>query len=183
MKYLAPLAYVACIVGANWAIVTFGIVPVGLGLYAPAGVFFAGFTFTFRNLTQQGLGRRWGFLAIAVGAVLSYLVTDKTIPGAVLPLAVASGVSFALSESADALVWTKLRERQWWSRAMGLGDFAGQVLDSAVFLLLALGSLELLLGQIVGKQWTIWPAMIGMYLARVVFERRYHTDLARQSAA
>jgi len=182
-KYLAPLAYIACIVGANWAIVTFGIVPVGFGLYAPAGVFFAGFTFTFRNLTQQGLGRRWGFLAIGVGAVLSYLVTDKTIPGAVLPLAVASGVSFALSESADALVWTKLRERQWWTRAMGLGDFAGQVLDSAVFLLLALGSLELLLGQVVGKQWTIWPAIFAMWAVRAVFERRYHTDLARQSAA
>jgi uncharacterized PurR-regulated membrane protein YhhQ (DUF165 family) len=101
----------------------------------------------------------------------------------VLPLAVASGLSFAISELADALVWTKLRERQWWTRAMGLGDFAGQVLDSAVFLLLALGSLELLLGQIVGKQWTIWPAIVGMWLARAVFERRYHTDIARQSTA
>jgi uncharacterized PurR-regulated membrane protein YhhQ (DUF165 family) len=174
---------VLCIVGANWAIATFGIVPVGFGLLAPAGVFFAGFTFTFRNLTQQGLGRRWGFLAIAVGALLSYLVTDKTIPGAVLPLAVASGVSFALSETTDALVWTKLRQRDWWTRAMGLGDFAGQVIDSVVFLLLALGSLDLLLGQIVGKQWTIWPAILGMAIFRAVSERRHHPDAVSQSAA
>ena len=163
MQWLPFVAYIACIVGANWAITTFGVVPVGFGLYAPAGVFFAGFTFTFRNLVQQTLGRRFGFLAIILGAILSYAITDKvTIPGGVLPLAVASGASFLLSESADALVWTKLRERDWWARAMGLGDLAGQVLDSAVFLFLALGSLELLLGQIVGKQWTLWPAMLAM---------------------
>lgn len=177
MKWLPLVAYVACIVLANWAIVTFGVVPVGFGLYAPAGVYFAGLCFTFRNLTQQTLGRRWGFLSIAVGALLSYIVTDKaTIPGGYLPLAVASGVTFALSESVDALVWTKLRERDWWARAMGLGDLAGQVLDSAVFLLLALGSLELLLGQVVGKQWTIWPALLGMTLIR----NRLHT---REEAA
>jgi queuosine precursor transporter len=157
-------AYIVCIVAANWAVATFGPVPVGFGLVAPAGVYFAGATFTFRNFTQQSLGRRWGFGAIALGALLSYAVTDKTIPGAVLPLAVASGLTFALSETADALVWTKLRERDWWARAMGLGDLAGQVIDSAVFLALAFGSLEFLAGQILGKQWTIWPALLGMWL-------------------
>jgi uncharacterized PurR-regulated membrane protein YhhQ (DUF165 family) len=176
MISLPFLAYVACIVLANWAISTFGIVPVGFGLLAPAGVYFAGLTFTFRNLTQQSLGRRWGFAAIGIGAVLSYVITDKTIPGAVLPLAVASGVSFALSETADALVWTKLRERHWWARAMGLGDLAGQVIDSAVFLLLALGSLELLAGQVVGKQWTIWPALLLMWGWRALSERRDYAN-------
>jgi uncharacterized PurR-regulated membrane protein YhhQ (DUF165 family) len=164
-RWLPFAAYIACIAGANWAISTFGLIPVGFGLVAPAGVLFAGFTFTFRNLTQQTLGRRFGFAAIGIGALLSMLVTDKvTIPGGVLPLWLASGVSFALSESADALVWTKLRERDWWARAMGLGDFAGQVVDSIIFLALAFGSLELLLGQIVGKQYTIWPAMLLMLL-------------------
>src|SRR5689334_19977322 len=108
MKWAPLIGYVVCIVAANWAISTFGVVPVGFGLLAPAGVYFAGATFTFRNLTQQTLGRRWGFVAIAMGALLSYVITDKTIPGAVLPLAAASGISFALSETADALVWTKL---------------------------------------------------------------------------
>jgi len=165
MRWLPLMGYVACIVAANWAITTFGLVPVGFGLYAPAGVVFAGFTFTFRNLTQQTLGRRFGFFSIILGAAISYVITDKvTIPGGVLPLAVASGVSFLLSETADALVWTKLRERDWWMRAMGLGDLAGQVIDSAIFLALALGSLELLLGQVVGKQWTIWAAMLFMAL-------------------
>lgn len=167
------MAYIACIVGANWAVATFGPVPVGFGLVAPAGVYFAGLTFTFRNLTQQALGRRWGFGAIAVGALLSYAITDKTIPGAAVPLAIASGLTFALSETADALVWTKLRERNWWARAMGLGDFAGQVTDSAVFLALAFGSLNFLAGQVLGKQWTIWPALLAMWLWKRALLSRY----------
>ncbi len=184
MRYLPFVAYIACIVGANWAITTFGIVPVGFGLYAPAGVFLAGFTFAFRNLTQQSLGRRFGFAAIAIGAVVSYAVTDKvTVPGGLMPLAVASGLTFALSESVDALVWTKLRERNWWTRAMGLGEFAGQCVDSAIFLVFAFGSLELLLGQIVGKQWTIWPVMILMWGVRALSVRRDLADTTIQSAA
>lgn len=40
MLYL--LAYVGTILAANWLIATFGLVPVGFGLMAPAGVFAAG---------------------------------------------------------------------------------------------------------------------------------------------
>ena len=50
--------YVATIFAANWAIAAFGVVPVGFGLMAPAGVYFAGLAFTFRDLTQEKLGRR-----------------------------------------------------------------------------------------------------------------------------
>jgi queuosine precursor transporter len=185
MRWLPLVAYIACIVGANWAIVTFGVVPVGFGLVAPAGVYLAGFTFAFRNFVQTTLGRRWGFAAIGIGAVLSYAVTDKiTIPGGLLPLAVASGLTFAFSETADALVWSQLRERHWWIRAMGAGEAAGMVIDSIIFLTLALGSLELLAGQILGKLWTIVPVIILMLVwQRVVSERRFHTDTASQSAS
>ena len=163
MRYLPLLAYVACIVGANWAIVTFGVVPVGFGLMAPAGVYLAGFTFAFRNVTQLTLGRRWGFACIGVGALLSYAVTDKvTIPGGYVPLAVASGVTFALSETLDALVWQRAREANWWMRAMGAGEVAGMVVDSLIFLTLALGTIDLLAGQILGKLWTIVPVMLLM---------------------
>ncbi len=51
--------YVATIFVANWAIIAaFGVVPVGFGLMAPAGVYFAGLAFTFRDLTQEKLGRQ-----------------------------------------------------------------------------------------------------------------------------
>ena len=50
------LLYIATIFAANWAIATFGVVPVGFGLMAPAGVYFAGLAFTLRDLTQERLG-------------------------------------------------------------------------------------------------------------------------------
>ena len=178
---LIPLAgYIACIVAANWAIVTFGVVPVGFDLFAPAGVYFAGLTFTFRNLTQQTLGRRWGFAAIGIGAALSAVISPHADLGGPLPLPVASGVAFALSESADALVWTRLRQQGWWIRAMGVADLASQVMDSLLFLALAFGSIEFWLGQTVGKAWCTWATMLVMWLVwRVVSFRRADPAVAR----
>ena len=55
MKYLPLLGYIATIFAANWAIVTLGPVPVGFGLVAPAGVYFAGLAFTLRDLSRHRL--------------------------------------------------------------------------------------------------------------------------------
>jgi uncharacterized PurR-regulated membrane protein YhhQ (DUF165 family) len=178
MRRLMPGVWVGCyaltIMLANWAIVTFGLVPVGFGLVAPAGVYFAGFTFTFRNLVQQTAGRRWGFAAIALGALLSAAVAPQADLGGPLLLPLASGVAFALSEGVDALVWTPLRQRGWWMRAMGLADLAGQVVDSLIFLGLAFGSVELWLGQTVGKAWCTWLTMLVMWLAARALSQRRH---------
>jgi hypothetical protein len=73
MIYLA--AYILTIFGANWAISTFGLVPVGFGLLAPAGVYFAGLSFTLRDLAQDRLGKGWTIAAILVGAALSALLS------------------------------------------------------------------------------------------------------------
>jgi uncharacterized PurR-regulated membrane protein YhhQ (DUF165 family) len=183
VKYLPFVAYVACILAANWAIQTFGIIPIGLGLMAPAGVYFAGFTFAARNFTQQSLGRRWGFMAIVVGAALSAVISDRVSLGGVLPLPLASGAAFLLSETADALVWTRLRASGLWIGAMVAGELAAQVIDSAVFLMLAFGSVVLLAGQIVGKWETVVPVVIGMWGVRALSERLHHSDVASESAA
>ena len=182
MRYIPFVFYVASIVGANWLLAHFDPIPVGFGLMAPAGVILAGFAFSFRNLTQLALGRAFGFAAIAVGALLSATVFQSDVKlGGVLPIWAASGVAFAFSETADALVWTKLRERGWWARAMGLGDLAGQVIDSIIFLVLAFGSIDFLLGQIVGKNYTIIPAMLLMtYLARRAERIRNETRKAQE---
>lgn len=142
VKYWALVAYIATIFLANWAITTFGLVPVGFGLLAPAGVYFAGLAFTFRDLTQESLGRRWTYGAILIGAALSGLLSG--------PLALASAVAFLVSETADLLVYTPLRERHWLG-AVAASNFVGLFVDSVLFLWLAFGSLEFLLGQIVGK--------------------------------
>ena len=47
------VAFVATVGGANWALATFGIVPIGFGLSAPAGVYFAGIGFTLRDLMHD----------------------------------------------------------------------------------------------------------------------------------
>lgn len=138
------IAYIATIFAANWAIQQFGVVPVGFGLMAPAGVYFAGLAFTFRDLTQDSLGRTWTIGAVLIGAALSALVS----PG----FALASGTAFLFSELADLLVYTPLRERRWLT-AVALSNVVGFVIDSILFLSLAFGSLDFLAGQIVGKAW------------------------------
>jgi uncharacterized PurR-regulated membrane protein YhhQ (DUF165 family) len=159
VKYWPLVAYIATIFAANWAIVTFGLVPVGFGLLAPAGVYFAGLAFTLRDLTQDALGRRWTYAAIVVGAALSGLLSG--------PLAIASGVAFLLSETADLLVYTPLRERRWLF-AVGASNVVGLVVDSVLFLLLAFGSLEFLAGQIVGKLLMTAIAIVILWARRAI---------------
>jgi uncharacterized PurR-regulated membrane protein YhhQ (DUF165 family) len=141
----ALLAYVATIVGANWAIVRFGLVPVGFGLVAPAGVYFAGLAFTLRDALQETGGRRWVVGAIVLGAALSAALSGPQ-------LALASGIAFLFSELADYAVYTPLRRRSWLV-AVVASNTVGALLDSAIFLWLAFGSLDFLVGQVVGKLW------------------------------
>jgi queuosine precursor transporter len=157
VKYLPLLGYIGTIFAANWALATFGLVPVGFGLLAPAGVYFAGLAFTFRDLTQEQLGRGWTFGAIPVGAALSALVSPQ--------FALASGTAFLVSETADFLVYTPLRARHWLG-AVALSNTVGLVADSVLFLLLAFGSLEFLAGQVVGKAWMTALAVGVLWLWR-----------------
>lgn len=149
--------YILVIVMANWAISTFGLVPVGFGLLAPAGVYFAGLAFTLRDLVQEQLGRRWTIGAIVAGAAISAILS----PG----LAIASGVAFLASELADFAVYTPLRERNW-LLAVALSNTVGLVADSVLFLLLAFGSLEFLAGQVVGKGWMTALAVALLWTVR-----------------
>lgn len=136
------VVYVCTIFAANWAITRFGVIPIGFGLMAPAGVFFAGLAFECRDLLQDTLGRRWCVAAILLGAALSALVSPQ--------FAFASGVAFLLGELADFAIYTPLR-RRYWLRAMLVANPIGAVVDSAIFLWLAFGSLDFLPGQVVGK--------------------------------
>lgn len=145
------IGYIATIFAANWAIATFGPVPVGFGLVAPAGVYFAGLAFTLRDLTQDRLGRWWTIGAIVIGAVLSAVISPQ--------FALASGVAFLFSELADLLVYTPIRERHWIGAVIA-SNIVGLTIDSFLFLSLAFGSLEFLPGQIVGKAWMTALAVI-----------------------
>jgi uncharacterized PurR-regulated membrane protein YhhQ (DUF165 family) len=146
----AALGYVATIFAANWLIEHFGVVPVGFGLVAPAGVFAAGLALTLRDVVQATLGRPAVVAAILIGALLSFLVSPA--------FAVASGVAFLVSELADFAVYTPL-ERRSWLAAVAVSNTVGLLIDSWLFLKL-IDSLEFFWGQVVGKAWMTLFAVV-----------------------
>ena len=160
--------YILTIFAANLAITYIGIVPVGLGLVAPAGVYFAGLAFSLRDALQETLGRRWVIAAILVGAAIS--------AGLSAQLALASGLAFLLSELADFMVYTPLRRRSWLG-AVVASNTVGAIVDSALFLWLAFGSLDFLAGQIVGKLW-----MTALAVALIFAWRRARVGAATPKA-
>lgn len=156
MAYL--IAYILTVFAANWAISTFGLVPAGFGLLAPAGVHFAGLAFTLRDLVQETLGKRWVLVAITAGALLSAFLSPT--------LALASGAAFLVSELADFAVYTPLRRRSWLG-AVALSNTVGVVIDSALFLWFAFRSLDFIWGQVVGKTWVTLVAIAVLWVWRV----------------
>lgn len=157
-------AYVGTIVAANWAITRYGLVPVGFGLLAPAGVYFAGLGFTLRDVAQDLAGRWTVLAAIVVGAGISWLVADPA-------FAIASAVAFGVSELADFAVYTPLRERRWLT-AVVASNVVGLAVDSVLFLWLAFGSLNYLAGQVVGKAWMTALAVLLLAAGRYALRAR-----------
>lgn len=159
LKFGLWTAFVATVAGANWALANFGIVNIGLGLTAPAGVYFAGIAFTLRDLLHERGGRIWILSAILAGAALSGLLEDAQ------KFAIASGSAFLLSELADWSVYSPLRKKGW-ALAVLSSNFAGLVVDSILFLWLAFGSLDFIEGQVVGKAYMTIAAITIMWCVR-----------------
>src|SRR5262249_16281854 len=140
---------------ANWLIGNAGtvcvangpcLIPVAPGLMAPSGVIMIGIALVLRDLVQRRLG-----IVVAVGAAVSALMAPPA-------LVIASAMAFLLSEFADLAVYTPLARRRLIAAVVG-SSMVGLVVDSIVFLWLAFGSFEFLLGQIVGKAWMVLAAI------------------------
>lgn len=157
---VSALAFVGTVYAANWAITRYGIVPVGFGLMAPAGVFFAGLAFLLRDTTHRTLGRPAVLAAIVAGAILSWIVADGRI-------ALASAIAFLVSELADWAVYEPLHQRSFLGGVVA-SNLVGSVVDSLIFLSVAFGSLAFLDGQIVGKLWITVAAVPLLVGARMV---------------
>ena len=160
-KLLLWMLFVATVLGANWSISQFGIVSIGFGASAPAGVYFAGIAFTLRDLlhNQPGSSRPWIISAIMAGAFLSAFVEDAQ------RLALASATAFFLSEMADWAVYSPLR-RKGWIVAVAASNGIGLLVDSMIFLSLAFGSLAFLEGQILGKAYMTLLAIGILWIIR-----------------
>lgn len=164
----AVVAYVLAIVSANWLTARYGFIPVWWGLTATAGTYAAGFAFVFRNLTQEAYGRRLVLAAIALGAGLSWWLSTPA-------LAVASGVTFLVSETTDWAVYTPLRSRGW-VRAAAAGNVAGFVVDTFLFLWLAgFPIVAAAPGQLVGKTYaTALYLALGWGVTCAISRRTHH---------
>ena len=157
---------------ANWMIGNLGtvcapngpcVIPVAPHLMAPSGVLMIGVALVLRDLVQRRLGVGYSAGAVVIGAILSALVAPPA-------LVLASGVAFLLSEFADLAVYTPLARRGLVTAVVASG-LAGLVVDSIVFLWLAFGSLDFLLGQVVGKGWMVLLSIPFVYLLRRRDER------------
>lgn len=112
-------------------------------LRVPVGALLAGLCLTARDLLHDTLGTRGVALGIAAGTALSALLASPRI-------ALASAVAFALSEALDTLVYARLRHRTRLG-AIAASNTAGLVIDTAVFIPMALGDSTLITGQLAGK--------------------------------
>ena len=171
LLYLA--GFTACIPMANWMIGNVGttcipdgpcLLPVAPGIMAPSGVLMIGLALVLRDLVQRRLGKLWAIIAILVGAVLSVLLAPPS-------LVIASGLAFLLSEFADFAVYTPLQKRRL-ILAVLASSIVGLIIDSIVFLQVAFGSLDFLLGQIIGKTWMVLIALPFIWWIRESDTRR-----------
>ena len=153
------LAFAGTVLAANAALETWGIVAVGFGLAAPAGVFFAGIAFTLRDGLHEIGGRTWVLGAIAVGGALSYFIDPV--------FALASATAFTVSELVDYSIYAPLRRRSWLP-AITVSNIGGLTVDSVLFLWIAFGSLEFIEGQLLGKAYMTLVFVIPLWIYRRV---------------
>lgn len=150
--WIFGLLFILTIPLSNWVVMNVGLVcpanspclvPVWPGIMAPSAVLLAGLALVLRDGVHHFLGTRWAFYSIIAGTILSGFVSEPN-------LVIASAVAFLFSETADLIVYTPLRKRfpAW---AIVASGFAGSVVDSMLFLTLAFGNLDYIVGQVLGK--------------------------------
>ncbi len=164
--YYSLLAFILCIPAANFLIQNVGtkcipggpcLIPVAPGVLAPTGVLMIGIALVLRDIVQRLLGEWMSVLAILIGAALTYFISPA--------LAVASSVTFLISELVDFGIFTWLKEKSltW---AIFLSSVFGLLVDSTLFLYLAFGSLDYIGGQILGKLYMVLLAMPAIFYFR-----------------
>lgn len=166
VKYFVLAAYISTVPLANWMIGNIGLcvkpdiclVPVAPEIMAPSGVLAIGLAFVLRNFMQDLWGIKITLIAMAAGAALSGFVSPPA-------LVVASMSAFILAEIADMAVYTPLKQKGM-TIALLASCFAGAVIDSAVFLWVAFGSLDYIVGEVIGKSYAAVFAAIIMKVIR-----------------
>lgn len=151
---------------SNWLIQNVGttcipqgpcLIPVFPGVSSPSGVLLVGIALVLRDIVHRDLGPYWALVAIAGGATLSAAFSPPA-------LLIASTTAFLLSELADFGVFAPLRRRGFLIAAFA-SSIVGLIIDSAIFLLLAFGSLDFMAGQVLGKLWMLLLTLFLFWLS------------------
>lgn len=168
--------YLLAIITAN--VVTASFAPLNLGVFiVPMGTFLIGATFILRDLVQNTFGRKKTYIAIVVALVLSAIVSFLL--GDTLLIVVASAISFAVSETTDTEIYTRLKLPMAWR--VFYSGLVGGFLDSAIFVIIGLSPLGAnfvpweavpfaILGQVIVK--TIIQGIGALILSRVIHVRK-----------
>lgn len=150
MKFVLSALFVGLAVFANWLASKYVVaVPLTADL-APAGVFCIGAALVLRDWIQQLAGLAWTLALVVLGGAASYLIGDAAGWTSLRKIAVASLIAFIVSETAEAVVFTPLRNRSLTAGVLASG-LVGNALDSWLFLTLAFGSTAFFWGNFVGK--------------------------------
>jgi uncharacterized PurR-regulated membrane protein YhhQ (DUF165 family) len=117
-----------------------------------------GFALVLRDLVHEFGGIKSAVIAIIIGGILSWFVAPPA-------LVVASVSAFLLAELADLTVYAPLHKKRMMT-AVFVSGVVGSFVDSAVFLLLAFGSVQFIEGQFLGKMWMSAAAIPVLFLLR-----------------
>lgn len=130
------LLYLVSIIAAN--VVTAKFAPLNLGIFiVPMGTLLIGATFIFRDLVQNQYGRKKTYgligLALILSAIFSYSLGDT------LLIVLASALSFAIAETSDTEIYSRLKLPMAWR--VFYSGLVGGLLDSVIFVIIGLSPL------------------------------------------
>lgn len=157
MESMRALFYLLAILTAN--IVTAAFQPMNLlGMFVPYGTWFIGLTFFLRDITQNKYGRKKTYqfigLALIMSAIMSYWLGDP------LNIVLASALSFAVAETTDTEIYTRLKLPMY-LRVLYSGVVGG-ILDSAIFVVIGLSP--------IGAGFLPWEAVPSAILGQVIIK-------------
>lgn len=155
--------YLTIIVASN--VITAMFPPISLFdgiLLVPTGSVFVGVTFILRDFVQLNHGKRITYTAIFVASLMSAAIS--WIVGDTVSVALASVVSFLVSESLDTEIFSRMKKSFAWR--IVFSGLIGGIADSVVFVMLGLSPIG---GAIL--TWKQIPyAILGQALVKTVVQ-------------
>lgn len=173
---MRAILYLLAIILAN--VITAAFAPLNIGIFIiPMGTFLIGATFILRDLVQNKYGRAKTYLFIGTALLLSALVSY--LHGDTLLIVAASAISFALSESSDTEIYTRLKLPMAWK--VFYSGLVGGLLDSIIFVIIGLSPMgsnilpweavpSAIVGQVVVK--TIIQAIGALVLSQITLSTK-----------